>query len=102
MELILVIISIVSLISNVVLVWHFTKNRVFLPATTEYLPLPVTVQEQDAADEQPEEVVPAAVKVGTITSAWENRTNIQQGVAAPAPPIVREQLPPLARPAGFV
>lgn len=75
---------------------------------TQNLPLLETVW-QDAADEWPdffeEEIVepaPAAVIAVEDFSPWKNQSGIQQGVSAPAPPIVKEQLPPLARPAGFV
>lgn len=106
MELILVAISVASLISNVVLVRHFTKSRVFLPATTEYLPYPQFEVKTDAADEEPvvESVsIPAAVPAVEDGSPWTNRSGIQQGVsAAPAPPIKSIPRPPLARPDGFV
>lgn len=112
MDYILLGIALASLATNLFLVRHFTKGRVLLTATTEEfinLPFPGSVEWQQAADEWSDEVVttdpepaPAAVKA-TDSSPWKNQVGIQQGVSAtPAPPIVKPQVAPLARPGGFV
>lgn len=109
MELGIVLIGIATFINSVVLVRliYSFKGRTG-PEPTQNLPLPIIPGWQDAADgwldEILEEPAPAAVKAVDDNSGygWNNQSGIQQGVSVPAPPIVREQLPPLARPAGFV
>ena len=107
MEIALLVITSLSLITNLLLVNHLMGAKC-LEAKLETIDLPDTtkVEWQDAADEA-KEPAPAAVTATSgnlaVTSAWQNTSGIQQSVSAPpAPPIVKEQLPPLARPAGFV
>lgn len=109
MEIALLVITSLSLITNLLLVNHLMGSK-SLDSTLETIDLPPLIDEirawQEAVDEVPEPA-PAAV---TATSGylqgntpWENKSGIQQSVSAPpAPPIVKEPLPPLARPAGFV
>lgn len=104
MDALVLVISVLSLLTNVFLVRHFTKGRVLLTATLEeFTDLPLPSAWQDAADEVLiEEPAPAAAPARE-TSAWKNQTGIQQGVSAtPAPPFVKPQVAPLARPGGFV
>jgi hypothetical protein len=110
MEIALLVITSLSLITNLLLVNHLMGAETKSKAETIDLPVPSRLLDeirewQDAA----EEVRPAAVTetsenpVEVVYSPWKNVSGIQQSVSAPpAPPIVKEQLPPLARPAGFV
>lgn len=110
MEIALLVITSLSLITNLLLVNHLMGDK---GQETIDLPVPSLIDEirewQDAADEV-KEPTPAAVTATNIAheplpapSPWTNRSGIQQSVSAPpAPPIVKEQLPPLARPQGFV
>lgn len=109
MDALVLVISVLSLLTNLFLVRHFTKGRVLLTATLEEftdLPLPESAW-QDAADEvlieEQSEPIPAAAPAGD-TSAWKNQTGIQQGdiSATPAPPIAKPTAAPLERPYGFV
>lgn len=106
MEIVLVAISLASLVCNVALVRRFLQTKVATLVVTEYLPLPVPLEEwQDAVEEQPElePEPPPAAAVAPDNSPWVNRSGIQQGVnSVPAPPIQPIQRPPLARPDGFV
>lgn len=111
MEIALLVITSLSLITNLLLVNHLMGDK---GQETIDLPVPSLIDEirewQDAADEV-KEPTPAAVtatnenpaEIKVTYSPWENVSGIQQSVSAPpAPPIVKEQLPPLARPQGFV
>lgn len=105
MEIALLVITSLSLITNLILVNHLMRSK---PLETIDLPSPLIDEIrawQDAADEV-QAPTPAAVTAtnhSNTGSVWENKSGIQQGVvAAPAPPIVKETLPPLARPPGFV
>lgn len=108
MELGIVLIGIATFLNSVVLARFLYSNRDrAVPEPTQSLPF-VYDWQVDAADEV-EELAPAAVTatnenpVEVVYSPWKNVSGIQQGVnAAPAPPIVQQPLPPLARPAGFV
>lgn len=114
----IVLIGIATLMNSVVLArfLYLNKNRTG-PEPTQDLPLPLITEWQDAADEWTDWVLnsdylsktvtdpaPAAVTAVEDASPWKNQSGIQQGVvsSAPAPPIVKETLPPLARPQGFV
>lgn len=93
--------------NSVVLAWFISSNkgRTGLEPT-QNLPFPSLIDEirewQDAAEPTP--AVATATNENHTYSAWENKSGIQQGVStsAPAPPIVKDPLPPLARPQGFV
>lgn len=107
MEIALLVITSLSLITNLLLVNHLMGTKC-LESTLGTIDLPDSekAEWQEAVDEV-KEPTPAAVTAtsGYIQAkpAWENKSGIQQSVSAPpAPPIVKEQLPPLARPAGFV
>lgn len=107
MEAGIVLIGIATVMNSVVLAWFVAKS---LTRPIKNLPLPIIPEWESAADkwtdwivDEPQpEPAPAAVTISENSSPWKNQTNIQQGSSAPAPPIVKETLPPLARPAGFV
>jgi hypothetical protein len=100
MEIVLVTVSVFSLLTNIFLVLRVLSLSDKL---LEVKDLPIieltTSSRQDAAGS------PAAVTATNEnhTYAWKNESGIQQGAtSAPAPPIVNQTLPPLARPGGFV
>lgn len=107
MELGIVLIGIATFMNSVILAWVISSNKGRTGSeSTQNLPLTLIeeIREWQDAAELTSAVVTATNETHTYSnSAWENKSGIQQGVtSAPAPPIVQEPLPPLARPQGFV